>query len=422
MRICLLFIALLFSTFSASAQKKYAERIINVLTQPDFHGRGYIGNGDKKAADFIAKELKSWKAKPFGKSYFQEFTLDVNTFPDSMRVTINGKNLVPGQDFIVGTTSGSAQKKFTKFVRIDGESFNSIEIRKKIKEEGFFDAHAVIIEPAKETEVDFKKYRQALIREFSTYTTVLVVNSGKFTWGVGREAAKHAIVEVTPEFAENITSLDLNVRNEFVKNYKTQNVIGYIQGTKKSAAKKYYCITAHYDHLGRMGTDTYFPGANDNASGTAMVLNTLKYYSEHPPEFSIAFMLFGAEEAGILGSKYYTENPLFPLNKIKFVVNMDIMGTGDEGVTVVNATEYPKQFDLLVDINNNNDYLMRVKKRGEAANSDHYWFHEMGIPSFFIYTMGGIKAYHDIYDRPETLPLTEFEDIAVMLRKFIESL
>ena len=63
-----------------------------------------------------------------------------------------------------------------------------------------------------------------------------------------------------------------------------------------------------------------------------------------------------------------------------------------------------------------------MKARGKAANSDHYWFSEKGIPSFFVYTMGGIKAYHDIYDVSETLPLTEFEDCFRLFRDFIDEL
>ena len=62
--------------------------------------------------------------------------------------------------------------------------------------------------------------------------------------------------------------------------------------------------------------------------------------------------------------------------------------------------------------------LSRVKIRGGAANSDHYWFTLQNIPSFFVYTMGGIKAYHDIYDRAETLPLTEYEDLFKLIVAF----
>ena len=63
-----------------------------------------------------------------------------------------------------------------------------------------------------------------------------------------------------------------------------------------------------------------------------------------------------------------------------------------------------------------------IGARGKAKNSDHYWFTEKGVPSFFIYTLGGIKAYHDIYDRPETLPLTKFAEVYKLLLEFTDYL
>ena len=86
-----------------------------------------------------------------------------------------------------------------------------------------------------------------------------------------------------------------------------------------------------------MGKKTYFPGGNDNASGTSMVLNLMEYYSNpiNKPRYTIVFILFAGEEAGLLGSEYYTTHPTKDLNKIKFLLNLDLMGTGEEGMMVV---------------------------------------------------------------------------------------
>ncbi|TAL58695.1 MAG: M20/M25/M40 family metallo-hydrolase [Bacteroidetes bacterium] len=224
---------------------------------------------------------------------------------------------------------------------------------------------------------------------------------------------------------KNVVSLndeyiEISLSNKYIENYTSRNILGYIKGTQYTDS--FIVFSAHYDHLGRMGKDIYFPGANDNASGCAMLLNLAKHYSQHPPEYSIVFMAFGAEEVGLLGSKHYVENPLFPLKQIKFLVNMDIMGTGEEGIKVVNATEHKKEFDALVKINEEKKLLPGIQPRGKAKNSDHYFFEEAGVKTFFIYTLGGIKAYHDIYDKPETLPLTEFEDILKLLTDFSEYL
>jgi Zn-dependent M28 family amino/carboxypeptidase len=150
----------------------------------------------------------------------------------------------------------------------------------------------------------------------------------------------------------------------------------------------------------------------------AMLLSLAKYYAAHPQPYTIAFICFAGEEAGILGSKYFTEHPLMPLSNIKLLINMDIMGTGNDGITVVNATGYPKYFDLLKQVNAQGNYLVKINPRGKAANSDHYWFTEKGVPAIFMYTMGGIKAYHDVFDISKTLPLTEFNDLFKLLVQF----
>jgi len=98
------------------------------------------------------------------------------------------------------------------------------------------------------------------------------------------------------------------------------------------------------------------------------------------------------------------------------------MGSGDEGMMAVNGTVFTKEFALLEKINNENKFLTTVKKRGKAANSDHYFFSEKGVPAFFFYTLGGGTAYHDVYDVAETLPLSRFQEVFSLLKVFIGEL
>ena len=112
---------------------------------------------------------------------------------------------------------------------------------------------------------------------------------------------------------------------------------------------------------------------------------------------------------------------MFPLKDIRFLLNCDISGTGDEGITVVNGTIHKKQFKKLAKINVKKKFLSKVNVRGRAANSDHFWFTQRQVPCFFIYTLGGIKAYHDIYDKGETLPLTAFSNYSQLLIEFIST-
>jgi Zn-dependent M28 family amino/carboxypeptidase len=181
-------------------------------------------------------------------------------------------------------------------------------------------------------------------------------------------------------------------------------------------------FSAHYDHLGRMGKDTYFPGANDNASGCSMLLYLADYFKNHPSKYNLVFIAFAGEEAGLIGSNYYVQNPLFPLKDIRFLVNLDIMGSGEEGITAVNATLFPKEFELLTRINKKKKYLKAIKSRGPAANSDHYFFTEAGVPAFFIYTMGSNKNYHDVFDKYENLTFSAFENIGNLIIDFVRKL
>src|SRR5512133_227638 len=133
-------------------------------------------------------------------------------------------------------------------------------------------------------------------------------------------------------------------------------------------------------------------------------------------------MASAAEVAGILGSLYFCEHPLFDLSRIRFLLNIDLAGTGNEGIMVVNATKFQKEFKLLKELNEKENLLAAVKTRGEACNSDHCAFYRKGVPSFFIYTLGGSTAYHDIYDRPESLSMYAFQNYALLLTDFIQSL
>ena len=88
---------------------------------------------------------------------------------------------------------------------------------------------------------------------------------------------------------------------------------------------------------------------------------------------------------------------------------------------VVNGAIHEKEFAVLTKIKADQKLVKEIKKRGKAANSDHYWFSEAGVPCFFIYTMGGITAYHDVLDVEKTLPLTDYVDVFKLLTLFTNS-
>ncbi len=398
--------------------KNYARAVVDSLTSPWFSGRGYVNMGDQRAAEYIAGELKRHGAKPFQKDYYQLFSFPVNTFPGNMTVKADDQTLVPGKHYIVDPSSNTLQGQFGVVWYNKANVPRKGQFNRLVKRR-FFDQKLIILDE-QDAGKKAKKFNYIKHNVFGAEGIVLVQDQ-KLTWHISQRYSHYPTIRVLRDHLPRETkSLFIDIQNEYLREYTSQNVVGYIEGTEYPDS--FVVFTGHYDHLGTMGRNTYFPGANDNASGIAMILNFAQYYAKHPPKYSVAFMAFSAEEVGLLGSKYYTKFPLFPLSKIKFLINLDIMGTGDEGITVVNATEHVKAFDTMVQLNEEKGYLALVKRRGKTSNSDHYWFSQQGVPAFFIYTMGGIKAYHDVYDRGETLPLTEFEDVFRLLTDFVNTL
>ena len=152
-----------------------------------------------------------------------------------------------------------------------------------------------------------------------------------------------------------------------------------------------------------------------------MLIELAHYYKQHPPSHSIAFIAFSAEEAGLVGSRYYTERPFFKLNKIKFLTNLDLFATGEEGMTAVNGSVFTAQFALLEKINTANNYLPKIGKRGEAANSDHYFFYKANVPCFFLYLQGDWPHYHDVNDQTP-IPFTKFKEAFSLIVDFNDGL
>jgi hypothetical protein len=172
-----------------------------------------------------------------------------------------------------------------------------------------------------------------------------------------------------------------------------------------------------------MGQATYFPGANDNASGNAMLLALAEKFKASPlKKYNILFIAFAGEEAGLLGSHYMVDHPVIPLKSIRFLLNLDIMGSGEEGITVVNSTLFPKEFDRLTALNEQSKFLTQIKKRGPAANSDHYFFTEAGVPALYIYTMGPNKNYHDVFDKYDALSFQAFGPLSDLLEQFFRGM
>lgn len=413
---CLLYSAVLVAQ-SPGYDAVYARKMFDTLASPWMMGRGYVKEGDERAANQIATEFVKLKIEPFKKlDYYQQLFFDVNTFPHEVEVSLNNKTLKTGAEFIINPDCPSFKGEL-KVVTCPAKALKSVAAFNKFryKDNG---QNAVLIDYRSVTDAAIKKEIDKAINQQLIRARAIIVVKDKLTWSVSQTVGIMPIIEVLPNvLPKKVKTITINIESEWKRNYRSQNVIGFVRGTQQPDS--FIVFTAHYDHLGILGHDAIFTGANDNASGTAMLLTLAKYYSQNPSKYSIAFIAFGGEELGLLGSMAYVENPAFPLEKIKFLVNMDIMGTGDDGITVVNGVKQKAAFDTLTAINTKLNLLKEIKIRSNAANSDHYFFAERGVPAVFIYTMGQTRFYHDVFDTRETLPLVEFPDLFTLLTQFV---
>ncbi|CAN5391325.1 hypothetical protein BH23BAC1_BH23BAC1_37220 [soil metagenome] len=422
----LVFFLLLFKI--AEAQNiEFAREVINELCSPNMHGRGFVNKGDSVAAAYISSQFKSMGIEPVQESYIQSFNISVNSLPGDMELILDGKLLVAGKDYLADPCSPGLSGNF-QILELNADILNDqkkLQIQLSRSKGKFLLVNKILFK--NETKEQAQKLNQVIniLKQSNDNPAsgIIIITDEKLTWHVSGDVCNiPAFTVYKPGFSGKVKKIKLAVENRFYPQYQTQNVIGILPG--KTISDSVIVFSAHYDHLGRMGRDTFFPGANDNASGMAMLLNLARHYSslENRLEYSLVFMAFGAEEAGLLGSRYYVENPLFDLERIKFLINLDIAGTGDEGITVVNGKVYTEAFDLLVKINEEEKLLPKINSRGEACNSDHCFFHRNKVPSFFIYTLGGIQAYHDVYDIPETLPLTFYNEYFKLITSFVSAL
>jgi len=410
--------------FKTSGQDMdYTRSVIRHLSSRELKGRGYVNHADLRAAKFIRNELKKAGVFPLTKDFFQSFRIDVNTFPGAMKLRMNDQTLVPGRDFLVDPSSPGISGNFIP-VRLQASILLDAENNTALNNSR---GRVVLVDSRelkpgqKEDKAEWhERISEIIFANPFGWKALVEISGDKLNFGASRRKAAITHIMVSANsYRDSIPDLEFRINSRFHTGYTTRNIAGFVPGTV--CPDSFLVYTAHYDHLGTMGRNTYFPGANDNASGVALLLNLSRYFSLHPQRFSVAFICFSGEELGLLGSGYFTDNPLFSLLSVKFLINLDIVGTGSNGIMVVNATEFPRQFEKLSQINTKERFVADIRKRSSACNSDHCSFYRKGVPCFFIYTLGGISAYHDLYDRPETLPLNAFEGLMKLLVGFTGS-
>jgi Zn-dependent M28 family amino/carboxypeptidase len=228
------------------------------------------------------------------------------------------------------------------------------------------------------------------------------------------------------------SKIELN-QKKAVRQILGSNVLGFIEGIDEKLKNEVVVVTAHYDHLGKKG-ESIFNGADDNGSGTSSVLEVAEALVEakakgHGPRRSVLCMLVSGEEKGLLGSKYYAEFPIFPLENTVANVNVDMVGRVDEKhagnpnyIYVIGSNRLSTDLHKINEAANKNftnlelDYKYNDPKDPNRYyyRSDHYNFAEKGIPAIFYFS-GTHVDYHKPSDTVEKINFDKMEKIAKLV-------
>ncbi len=390
----------------SAAVIKQARQDMAILCSDSLAGRGYNRNGHQKAADYLAKRFAALglKKAPNATGYLQPFDFQINRIIDAT-LQIDKKKLTIGTDFIVAANSAA------------GTCTAPLMALKRTPPDAILRSQVPFIAVVGWDEPDSisKKYtdKQSIEQAKAAGAVAVILLKEKLTAGFSPDTVSLPVLEVRkaawPDNNKNHkrkspATATLSVISEIAA-VEAENVVGYIPGTVYPDS--FILLCAHFDHLGQIGS-AIFRGGNDNASGTSFLLALAAQLVRQPPAYSVIIAAFGAEEAGLKGSLHYIRSPLFPLERLRYVLNFDLMGNGQAGVMAVGGLTYTQLYDQVMRVNDSLTHINPFPARPNAPNSDHYPFTLVNIPALFFYTMGGPPHYHDVFDVPEGLELPVF--------------
>lgn len=412
-RLLLLVLAVIAVQLSAQDLVHY-KKIVKELSSAKYQGRGYAEDGANKAGKWIAKEFAKIGADEV---VCQPFKLDINTFPGKMKVSIDGKKQIPGVDFTVREFNPSIKGEF-KLYYIDMLNYNPEKMFADLATPQYEGAFVVCdFMFTYKHRADFKKLQSK--KECSNAGMVYTWEAPlKFYKAYGETVKEKPVIWVTPDFPKDAKSIKVDMENEFLKDYECFNVIAKVEGKRHDSC---YVFTAHYDHLGKLGKKTFYPGAHDNASGTAAIITFAAHYAQHQPEYDMYFIAFSGEDANLRGSEWYAEHPVVPLKQIKYLFNLDMIGDNNPVQYCEVSNEGMPGFALFEKINAEKGYFKALGRSELAENSDHYPFAKRNVPCIFFMNEHGdaFKYYHTVHDTWENAIFTNYEPTFKLIKDFI---
>ncbi|MBU1097001.1 MAG: M20/M25/M40 family metallo-hydrolase [Bacteroidetes bacterium] len=425
---------------------------IGYLASDELEGRKPGTEGIEKAAKYIKEQLLKLNVKPAGDNYYQSFEIvtdlktgDNNSFSFGdfngklntdfvpLNISENGKLTAPVVFAGYGFQIDEDSLKWNDYADIDakgkwviilrgspsgdghGDPYaNYSSIRKKILTARDNQAAGVIFVTGKDFDADDNLIDFSFSRRESS--------AGLISINIKRTIADKlfAAADVTIDGLEQTIKqnsspvvfelpIEITGQTDLVKQMtKTENVAAILEGSDPILKNEFVIIGAHYDHLGYGGagsgsrspdTVAIHNGADDNASGTAAALEVFEKLAANRKELkrSVLFLAFTAEEMGLIGSKYFTDNPFIDLKNVKFMVNMDMVGrlsADTKNLTIGGSGTAVGLEDILKKHTDKSGLNIKFSAEGYGP-SDHASFYAKDIPVAFVFT-----GVHDDYHKP----------------------
>ncbi len=444
---------------------------VRSLADDSLGGRLVGTAGIEEAARYIASEFRASELEPLTDSLFmQEFSLDMGYEVRSHPTVIIGERTISrGDEFEVLPISGSMRVEgLTVFIGETEERRVALDVPRKMKGYIVFCTVNTTAEANRWTlkgKDGLLDHMAAIARQVEGFgaSAVVFVNGSpdaprsdlhSFPLNRSYEAVEIPVLEIAYSvleealmfegitlkglFAPDSSGADSAPRRSFLLDgprcrivvetgrriARTSNVAGLVRGRLR--ADECVVVGAHYDHLGYGDIASSTPwrrevhnGADDNASGTAALIETARAVAAADDlARSVVFIAFTAEEMGALGSRYYRDNPLRPLEETVTMVNLDTVGRLDAGKLIVFGAQSAAEFESLLTSVNENYSLELVPRKEIFGFSDQNAFVEARIPSLHFFT-GAYDDYHSPDDDWQNLNYEGLATVTSFVTDFV---
>ena len=434
--------------------------VVKEISGESYHGRSVYGDGDLQAARYLIDQLSAIDgvvpcpaagpedvvARPYLKSvvepsdagrwnvpegkekylpWLQHFQFPMNVMRGAMSLAVDGVTYAPTFDFTVKEFSPSCHG-FFKVTYLDEEAYRPEGFIEHLNS-GLYHDQFVVIDWNRYLETlqpdPFDKY-QPYLTQLTDVGGIILRQEEQFPYFKARTwyQTQRPVLFVNGSFPLDAREIELHVDAEMLPVRDAHNIVAWLPGTDPNS-DTYYTFIAHYDHLGYMGADFMFPGANDNASGSAMLVTLAKYFSKHRPQHGIQFILLDAEEENLLGAFFYCENPRKPLDKIRYLINLDMIGDDGDLLSTEISAEGAAGLGRMREINADGQFPpFDIALQPLSDNSDHFAFAQKQVPCIYFEVSGSmLEYYHTPRDTFDHARDVNFDRLFHRLIQFVET-